>query len=60
MINTGWSMSYQFSGPLAPHVVLDDATGEQIDALEANLLSKGKITNGLPDFWRIVAEEITP
>ena len=54
---TGWSMFYQFSRPeIAPHILVDDSMGEDVEVLEANLLSDTFISDTVPDFWRITVD----
>lgn len=54
---TGWSMFYQFSRQeIAPHILVDDSMGEEVEVLETNLLSNTFISDTVPDFWRITAD----
>jgi hypothetical protein len=54
---TGWSMFHQFTRPeIAPHVVIDTATGEEVEAIEASLIGETRLEATLPDVWRITTD----
>jgi hypothetical protein len=54
---TGWSMFHQFSRPaIAPRVVLDVTNGEEVEALETNLLGETQLEATIPDVWRITTD----
>ena len=54
---TGWSMFHQFTRPeIAPRVVIDTATGEEIEALETSLIGETRLEATMPDVWRITAD----
>jgi hypothetical protein len=54
---TGWSMFHQFTRPeTAPRIVIDDATGEEVEAIETSLIGETKLEATIPDVWRITAD----
>jgi len=54
---TGWSMFHQFTRPeIAPRVVVDMATGEEIEAIETNLVGETRLEATVPEIWRITAD----
>jgi hypothetical protein len=54
---TGWSMFHQFTRPaIAPRVVIDTATGEEIEAIETNLVGETLLEATVPEIWRITAD----
>lgn len=54
---TGWSMFHQFTRPeIAPRIVLDTTTGEEIEAFETDLREHAKIETTRGEIWRITAD----
>lgn len=54
---TGWSMFHQFSRTeIAPKIVIDTSTGEEVEALETDLTGETLVDTTVPDFWRITVD----
>jgi hypothetical protein len=54
---TGWSMFHPFTRPeIAPRVVVDPTSGEEVAALETSLLGETHLEATIPDVWRITAD----
>jgi hypothetical protein len=54
---TGWSMFHQFTRPeIAPYVVIDTATDEEVEGIETSLIGETKMEATMPDVWRITAD----
>lgn len=54
---TGWSMFHPFTREeIKPRFVTDASRGEEVEAIETNLLGETFIAETVPDFWRITAD----
>lgn len=54
---TGWSMFHQFTrAGIAPKIVIDTATGEEVMAIETDLREKTTMERTVPEVWRITAD----
>lgn len=54
---TGWSMFHPFTREeIKPRFVIDASVGEEVEAIETNLLGETFIAETVPDFWRITAD----
>lgn len=54
---TGWSMFHQFTrASIAPRVVIDAASGKEVEAIETNLLGETILESTVPDLWRITVD----
>jgi hypothetical protein len=54
---TGWSMFHQFTRPeIAPRIMIDNLTGEEIEAIETSLIGETKLEATIPDVWRITTD----
>jgi len=51
---TGWSMFHVFTRrEIAPRILIDHGSDEEIECFEANLLEKTTLDTTVPDFWLI-------
>lgn len=54
---TGWSMFHPFTREeIKPRFVTDALGGQEVEAIETNLLGETFIAQTVPDFWRITAD----
>lgn len=54
---TGWSMFHQFNRKeIAPRIVIDSSSGEEIEAIETDLLGETNLEATIPDVWRVTVD----
>lgn len=54
---TGWSMFHQFTREeIKPRIVIDTATGDEIEAIETDLREHSRLASTRDEIWRITAD----